>query len=253
MNIVRLFALPAALAITGSAVLAQDKDAAPSEVEVPELPKWERSLDFSLTGASGNTDMQDIYTAINAHRATDRSTIDFVATYRKSESDGEDTANRLFVQGRYTWLFTDSKWGVFAQGSFEINRFQNWDQRLTAATGPSHRFIDNGKTFLEGRVGVGFVGTYGEDRDDQTDPEASIGATLRHKINGKLSFTANAELLPNLDDTSEFRFLGDAGLEYSLAESWSLKAGVQEVFDSNPGAGFEESDFYYFVALSAKF
>jgi len=253
VNTFRLIALPVALACTAGVALAQD-EAAPDEIKVPEPPKWERSLDFGLSGASGNTDTQDIYAAFNAHKATDQATIDFVATYRKSESDGDDTSNRFFMQGRYTWILDDSKWGLFADGSFEIDRFQVWDQRISAHVGPSYRFIDNDKTFLEGRVGFGAVGTYGGNgRDDMTDPELDIGASFRHKFNDKLSMTANADLLPNLNETSEYRFLGDAGIEYSLAESWSLKAGVQEVFDSNPGPGFDESDFYYFVALSAKF
>ncbi len=252
MNVFRFVTLSAALAITGAAI-AQD-EAAPGEVEVPEPPKWERSLDFGLSGASGNTDTQDIYAAFNAHKATDKATIDFVALYRKSESDGSDTSNRFFTQGRYTWILNESKWGIFADASFEVDRFQVWDQRISAHVGPAYRFIDNEKTYLEGRVGIGVVGTYGgSGRDDNTDPEAIIGASFRHKFNDKLSMTANAEYLPNLDDTGEYRFLGDAGIEYSLAEAWSLKAGVREVFDSNPGTGFDESDFYYFVALAAKF
>jgi putative salt-induced outer membrane protein len=253
MNKFHLFALPVVLACACGVAVAQD-EAAAGDTEVPELPKWERSLDFGLSGASGNTDNQDIYAAFNAHKATDKATIDFNAMYRKSESDGSDTANRLAVKGRYTWILGDSKWGIFADASFEDDNFQIWDQRLSAHVGPAYRFIDNDKTFLEGRVGVGFVGTYGgTGRDDTTDPEALIGATLRHKFANDLSFVANAELLPNLDDTDEFRFLGDAAIEYSLAESWALKAGIQEVYDSNPGAGFEKSDFYYFVALAAKF
>ena len=249
----RLLIVPAALACVTGAALAQD-EAAPGDIEVPEPPKWERSLDFGLSGASGNTDTQDIYAAFNAHKATEQATIDFIATYRKSQNDGQDTSNRFFTQGRYTWIFEDSKWGLFAGGTFELDRFQIWDQRISAHVGPSYRFIDNDKTFLDARLGVGVVGTYGgSGRDDMTDPEAILAASFRHKFNDKLSLAANADLLPNLEDTSEFRFLGDLGVEYSLAESWALKVGIQEVYDSNPGAGFKKSDFYYFAALSVKF
>jgi putative salt-induced outer membrane protein YdiY len=252
MKAFRLFALPVVLACACGVSVAQDET--PGEAEVPEPPKWELSLDFGLSGASGNTDNQDIYAAFTARKETEKAVIDYVATYRKSESDGDDTSNRFFTKGRYTWKFEDSKWGIFVDASLEDDNFQIWDQRVSAHIGPAYRFIDNDKTFLEGRVGFGFVGTYGgSGRDDTTDPEVVIGATLRHKFTEDLSFVANADLLPNLDDTSEYRFLADATLEYSLAESWSLKGGVQEVYDSNPGAGFDESDFYYFVALSAKF
>ncbi|MCB9838714.1 MAG: DUF481 domain-containing protein [Phycisphaeraceae bacterium] len=248
----RLFILPAALCIASGSALAQDA-ADPGTVEIPEPPKWERSLDFGLSGASGNTDTQNLYAAFNAHKATDKATIDFLAEYRKSENNGNDTANRFYTKGRYTWILDDSKWGIFVQGSFEDDQFQAWDQRITAAVGPSYRFIDDEKTYLEGRVGFGVVGTYGGTRDDKTDPELDFGASLRHKFNDKLSMTANLDVLPNLNDTGEYRLLADAGIEYSLAEAWSLKGGVAEVYDSNPGTGFDKGDFYYFLTLSAKF
>jgi len=63
---------------------------------------------------------------------------------------------------------------------------------------------------------------------------------------------ANAEYLPNLEE-SGYRFLGDAAVEYKLADEWSLKAGVRQVYDSDPAPGFDKSDFYYYVALAAKF
>lgn len=252
MKVFQRVAVGAVLALFGCLAIAQD-ETDPTIEEIPEPPKWERSLDFGLSGASGNTDTQDIYASFKAHKATDRFTIDLIATYRKSESDGDDTDNRLYTQGRYTWLFADSKWGLFAQGSLEIDRFKSWDERVTGAAGPSYRFIGNDKTFLEGRVGFGFVAILGGDTDDEVDPELILGSSCRHKFNDQWSLTANAELLPNLNDTSEYRFLGDVGIEYSLAESWSIKAGIEEVFDSDPGAGTDESDFYYFLALSAKF
>lgn len=250
MNRFKCIMLPVAFAISGAA-LAQD-EAAPGEIEIPEPPKWERSLDFGLSGSSGNTDTQDILAAFNAHKATDEATIDFVATYRLSESDGDETANRFFTQGRYTWIFEDSKWGLFADASFEIDRFKDWDQRIAAHAGPAYRFIDNDTTFLEGRVGAGVVGTFGGDADDDVSPEGLIGASFRHKFNEQWSMVANAEYLPNLEE-SGYRFLGDAAVEYSLADEWSLKAGVREVYDSDPAAGFDKSDFYYYLALAAKF
>lgn len=250
MNRFKAIALPIALGCAAGVALAQDE--APGDIEVPEPPKWERSLDFGLSGASGNTDTQDLLAAFTAHKATEKATIDFIATYRKSESNGSDTANRFFAQGRYTWIINESKWGIFADGSFEVDRFQAWDQRIAGHVGPSYRFIDNDKTFLEARAGIGAVGTFGGSADDDVSPEGLLGASLRHKFNDKLSLVANAEYLPNLEE-SEYRFLADAAIEYSLAEEWSLKAGVRDIFDSDPGAGFDDNDFYYYVALSAKF
>ncbi len=250
-----------AVAITGAATpahaaIAQDSDKnsdATIQIEVPEPPKWDRSLDFGLTGSTGNTVEQDINIAFNAHRITSKSTYDLAATYRLSTSDGEETDNRLYVTVRGTWLFTDSKWGIFTQSSADIDRFKAWDQRFTGHAGLSYRIIENDKTFFEGRAGIGGVWTIGSEFDDKIDPEGIIGATLRHQFTEKLSFLANAEYLPNLNDTGEYRFLGNAEIKYSLSESWSLKAGIEEVFDSDPDAGDEESDFYYTFKLSWNF
>ncbi len=246
----------AATATSTLAAIAQDSNSnneSATEVEIPEPPKWNRSLDFGLSGSTGNTVEQDINLAFSAHKITPKSTYDFVATYRLSTDDGEETDNRLYLTGRRTWLFTDSKWGIFTQSSADIDRFKAWDQRFTGHAGLSYRIIDDTKTFFEGRAGIGGVWTIGSEFDDKIDPEGIIGATLRHQFTEKLSFLANAEYLPNLNDTGEYRFLGNAEIKYSLSESWSLKAGIEEVFDSDPDAGDEESDFYYTFKLAWNF
>jgi len=251
-----LFALPLVIFIAGLAV-AQDNsqpDADATEVEaVPEPPEWESSLTIGLSGASGNTDNQDFYAAFSAIKNTDAANLEFKADYRRSEEDNETTEDRFYALGRYTWKFTDSKWGIYAQATLEHDRFKSWDERITVSVGPSYRFIDNEKTYLEGRAGVGVVGTYGGDAPDDTDLEALLGVTLRHKFTEKFSFKGTVDLFPNLSESGEYRLIGDASIEYKMSETWALTAGVQDIYDSDPELGDEKNDFYYYIALSLTF
>lgn len=245
-------ALGAVLALFGGAAIAQD-ELGPAVADIPEPPMWERSLDFGLTGSTGNTVEQDINIAFKAHKATDTSTNDFVATYRLSTSDNEETDNRFYATGRRTWLFTDSKWGIFAQGSADFDRFKAWDQRITGHGGLSYRVFQNDKTFFEARAGVGGVWTSGNDFDTETDPEGIIGLALRHKFNDKWSLKAGAQYFPNLKETNEYRYQYDVTLEYALSDSWSFKAGIEDFFDSSPDPGDKSDDFYYSFKLAWKF
>jgi putative salt-induced outer membrane protein YdiY len=250
VNVFRQLALGAVLALFGSAAIAQE-EVGPAIADIPEPPKWERSLDFGIVGSTGNTVERDINLAFEAHKATDTNTNDITASYRLSSTDNKETDNRLYGTGRRTWLFTDSKWGIFTQGSADIDRFKAWDQRITGHAGLSYRIFQNDKTFFEARAGG--IWTSGTDFDTETDPEGVLGVSLRHQFNEKWSLKAGAQYFPNLKETNQYRYQYDVSLDYALSETWSFRAGIEDIFDSSPDPGDEADDFYYTFKLAWKF
>ena len=245
-------ALVAGLALCG-AVVAQDEEEAPVilESETDFFTGWEGNVSFGLTGSSGNTDRVNLRGEVDGTRDTDEHLTTFLTTYSYAEDDGSTSENKFSSKLRNDFKLEDPSWFIFGQAQFETDQFQDWDQRLSLFAGPGHVFIDDDKTKLIGSVGVGATREFGGEDDDWT-PEAIISATVDHKITERQQFSAGADLLPNLEDSGEFRLNSRAVWELLVDPevNLSLRIGVENRYDSNASGDTKKNDVDYFIMLS---
>ncbi|MGP1345792.1 MAG: DUF481 domain-containing protein [Phycisphaerales bacterium] len=211
---------------------------------------WEFEAAVGLNGSEGNSESFNLRAGFDALRETDRTKTALALSYNYESAGGDKTADRFLSTLRNDWKFQDSRWRFFAEGEFEYDAFQDWDWRWSAFAGPGYAFIDNDKTFLLGRVGLGVNQFVGGENDDVT-PEALIGLEFDHKFTERQSFESDVTLFPDLDDTGEYRLVSSAA--YSILvdpeTNMSLKVGVEDRYNSNPGSGSEKNDLDYFLLL----
>ncbi len=215
---------------------------------------WTGNVALGLNGASGNTERLNLRGEINGLRDTELMATSATTLYTYATDDGTASESRFFAGLRNDWKLEDSKWRVFAEGTFEFDDFQDWDYRVSAAGGVGYEFIENEKTTLIGRAGLGLSREIGGS-DNTIRPEALIGADFSHLLTERQKLTADATLYPDLDETGEFRFVGHAAWEILIDPevNMSLRLGVEDRYDSTPGGDSKKNDFAYFAMLVWEF
>lgn len=237
---------PAAMAQNGSTEAAAQPES--------WLDGWVGSVELGLNGASGNTERFNVRAGLNATRDAAKYKSTFGLTYSYGTDDGDESENRLFQLFRNDWKFEDSPWSIFFQETFEIDSFQSWDQRLSMFVGPAYQAIKNETTSLQLRAGIGATKEFGSSRNEWI-PEALLGADFAHQIDERQKFTASVDVYPSLSDVGDFRVLAKAAYEILLSKetNMSLKLGIEDRYNTDPGDDNNRNDLTYFALLAWTF
>lgn len=247
-----------ALSITlGSLARAQDNapDQAAADQVLDTSPPgffddWTGSVAAGITGSSGNTDRFNFRTSLNLNRETDAMITALEAVYSYAKDDGTETENRARFLARNDWRFDDSPWRLFVLGTIDYDEFQNWDLRYTGIVGVGYEFVKNDRTTVLGRAGIG--GTYEQGgTDEEFTPEGLLAIDVSHQLTERSKITATAEYYPSFDDLTNFRLIGRAAYEVLVDPelNLTLRLGVEDRYDSDPGDGFKRNDIDYFATL----
>lgn len=247
------------------AMLEQPTAAAPApdqakveeaKATVPDTPKgffhgWKGGVEVGLNGSEGNSENFNLHAGINAERKTERYDTKASLSYLRASDDGETTKNRAELNIQNDWIFSKgSPWRYFVKGTLEYDDFQDWNERLTLTNGIGYAFVENEKTTLIGRVGAGIRKDFGGS-DNRLHPEGLLGVDLSHKFTQRQQLTVTAEFFPDFLDLNEYRARLKAGYEILVdpETKLSLKVGVEDRYDSDPGADKKKNDVDYFLLL----
>jgi putative salt-induced outer membrane protein YdiY len=210
---------------------------------------WSASYELGLNGASGNASNFNLSTALNLTRKIDSRIATLNLNYAQASNEGVLIRDFALLRGRNEYLFADSPWSIFTEGTVEYDRFQAFDFRLTLATGVGYRFIDNETTTLKTRTGLGASREFGGP-NDEWKPELVLGLDFKHQLTDRQSLYLTNDLYPNWTDFSDFRMITDAGWQLVIDQvtRTSLKLGVINRHDSTPG-GQKPNDLNYSALL----
>lgn len=214
---------------------------------------WTRSVDLGINGSAGNSDTFNGRIAFNLARKTTRMETTTGVLYLYQRDNEGVTKDRGEVNLRNDWLLTNSRWRVWAQGKGEYDADADWTTRVSGAAGLGYEFVQDERTTLIGRVGLGASREFGGEAND-TVPEGVLGADFNHKVNDRNSLFANVDYFPDLSEFGEFRTVSKAGWETIVdpETKLNLKLGIEHRYDSDPGDA-EASEVDYFVTLGWTF
>ena len=215
------------------------------------LRGWTKQAQLGFTGASGNSENQDLLAGLRGSFVDESKRWNFDSAYFRSSSNGAETKNQAYATLIRDFLFAGEKYFAFASTRYDYDQFQSWDHRLNVAGGAGYSFLDGEKFDLRGRAGFGATKTFGAPGDDEWVPEAVLGIETEWLPAAGQKVTAFNTLYPSLSDGGEFRNL--TGVDWSLAISsalgLSLNLGVQNEYESKVDPGIEKNDLLYRAAL----
>lgn len=216
---------------------------------------WDGSVEAGINGSDGNSKNMNVRAEAKAKRETKAMVTAAYLKYLYSTDDGETSKHRAEAELRNDWNFGESPWGIFALARGEYDEFQSWKYRTSAFAGPFYKLIDDEKTKLKLRAGVGLTKEYGKQARNEIIPEADLGFDFEHKLTDRQRLFWTFDYYPSLADFSEFRIDTKAGWEIMLDPDANLffKVGVEDRYNSEPGAGKKKNDLDYFATIGWRF
>lgn len=238
---------------------AQPADADPEQAaEATQSLAWNEGWDYTfsagITGASGNNENFAGRVTLGGERLTEAMETRVNASYLYATSDGQRSASRGELGINNDWLL-EGPWRYFAQAKYEYDEFQAYQHRLSGALGVGYEFINNDKTTLIGRAGVGGSYEFGKNADEKFIPEGLLGLDWTHQLSANTKLAASTTYYPSFDDLGEFRWNNSAGIEVLLdAETgMTMNAGIEHRHDSTPGMNIKPNDVNYYMGVGWKF
>jgi putative salt-induced outer membrane protein YdiY len=250
----------AELAAEAAEVAAQDAaqplEEAPAEAvdaEEEESP-WSLAVDLSLNVSEGNTEESDFRFGLNARRETEATRLRIDSSWYYKRSEGSSTDNKFTLGARNDWIYPGSKWFWFVGGRLDWDKFESWDQRLSAQTGPGYHLVADEKFTLDVLGGLGTRKEWGSD-NDSWKLEGSLGLDFEYKITERQSLDLDITYFSALDDFDDYRTRSTGNWRYALSDDLhlSLLVGYSWEYQNIADPGDERYDFRFFVGIQYAF
>lgn len=216
-----------------------------------EEPKWNTTGALGLSVSSGNTENTLLNVNLITSRKWEKNELDMGADASYGESDGlRNTANaHAFAQ--YNRLFTEKWYGLLRVDAMHDD-VADVQYRVAVSPGVGYYVFKTTNSFLRFETGPGFVWerVAGVDDDYVT---LRLAERYETQINDKVKLWQYIEWLPNVEDFQDGVINAELGVDASLTKRMSLRAFVQDTYDSTPAPGSKHNDVKFIMALAYKF
>lgn len=217
--------------------------------------KWENSLGFDLSGASGNTDNLAIGLRLDSVYSNKIRELDMYLSFVKTEQNKITNSEETKYGAEYDSLFLDYlAW--YLKQDFEHDPVEHLDIRSTTAIGIKYDWIEEENYQVATRLGSAFrYEKISQPSSSTKEPALDLGLDYSHLINKVIGFESSLSFVPILDDADDYVFQHDTALILPLAvdESWQLRTGLSGTYDSTPGENLKESDIRYYLRVNYLF
>ena len=214
-------------------------------LDVPLLDPWSGNIEMGLDGSSGNSNTFNVRLGAKAKRKTKRHSFMMDLDYHKNTNDGVETANRLYIEGRYEKLNQTKPWTWYIQETTDYDEFQPWNVRVVGTTGFGYRLRDDKITSMTVRLGAGCMQEVGGP-DQDCVPEMNYGLEYSHQMTRRQKVNMSADYYPDVTCYDHCRVVSKADWEVLLdAEmNLSLKLSIIDRYNyPNPGGKLNDIDY----------
>jgi putative salt-induced outer membrane protein len=233
------------------------------------LHDWTATANISFALARGNSDTTTLGTGITAVRPTptDKTSLYYTEIYTRDGIANATTADNTAAGARYDHNL-NTKLFAFGTGDFASDALQELDLRTVAGGGLGWHAIAKPNQQFDLLAGIVWTHeSYSTVPANLTTvpitpavpPEVNSFAALdfgqqyTRKLGGASSFTEQAYIFPDLQDTSQFRFTLNSGISTKIKSFLSWQTTVSDVYVTNPPAGTKDNDFILTTGLGFTF
>jgi len=219
-------------------------------------PGFSGELEFSGTGASGNTEKYDLAAGTRLQWHQQKTTDFLLLDYRYGRVAGDTNTDKSFAHFRHIYeTGPNLAWEVFVQA--EQNEFTRMEFRGLGGAGA--RFGLGDKSPASARyLGVGAF--YVSETltkvpgltDDGTERlwRANAYFVIKYKISDHAGFVSSTYYQPSLKDSGDYRLLETASLAVEITGKLLLKLSIEIVHDNEPPQAVESTDTSYRTGIS---
>jgi putative salt-induced outer membrane protein len=216
-HLILIFGMVFALAAVP--VLAQE-----AEEEEPE-PAWVGSLGLSWVATSGNTDTSSIGADFALDRKPEPWGLSLVARGNRADDQGVKTAENYLVSGRAVRAL-GKRWEAFGGLAWARDPFAGFDSQSVASAGATYKAVESDRHLLSFDMGLAYTW---EDRlppaEDVDFAGGLFGLSWEWKLGTSSKLIERLVLLPNFDDTDDWRLNSITAIEAAVNEWLALRFG----------------------------
>jgi putative salt-induced outer membrane protein YdiY len=214
----------------------------------PPPPLWTGSLGFSYLATAGNSESETIGLAAEWLRRPTPWGLELRASANRAEADGERTAERTFAAARGKRVLAERS-ELFGGLSFERDELAGLSSRALAEAGGVWYALRGEVHRLDLDLGLTWTREELVDGGELDFLGALAGLVYQWTIGPTATFRERLVVLPNFEDSDDWRLRSETSLDAALATAWALRLGFVATRDNAPPPGFERDDTATSVSL----
>jgi putative salt-induced outer membrane protein YdiY len=212
--------------------------------------EWKVSgrINVGASDSSGNTEVTRVYGDAEAiaRRGKNRYTLGGRGNYATDR--GTETESNAMAYAKYDRFLT-GKWYLYANTSFENDRFKDLQLRTTLGAGTGYQFFDTPRTILSLEGGLDYVHT-----DFYTQPTDEYPAA---RVSTRFAYWLWQDIMQFFHDNSVYMSLEaedafartQTGLRFPLRNNFLASAQLNLDWDGNPAPGRDSVDQTVILSL----
>jgi len=209
------------------------------------MKDWNHKFGGGINGKSGNTDTTIARIESRSSLENELRRWDIRSVYSYDSGDDTDAENEFYIETTHDWLRPGSPRFYFTGAKYEMDRYSNWDHKLTGTVGLGHEYIKRKDLLVLGRVGLVGRETVGGS-DPGFNPEMMLGSEMRKSFSKVHSLNLKTAFYQSLTDSS---WSNTSNLDWDIVlhQLWGLglTIGLKNEYESDPDDGDVHNDFKY--------
>ncbi|MPY87606.1 MAG: DUF481 domain-containing protein [Luteitalea sp.] len=179
-----------ALVIGAASARAQTPEPCPCPEEpAGPPPLWTGSIGAGVSATTGNTDTSTYNLGFELTRDPQTRTVfETDGLLLRGSKDGEDTVDRLTLNGRVEYTLNERTY-AFGQFGYLRDQFKEIDYFLAPLVGVGYKLLDTDRTALDVDGGLGAIWEKNPGLDVRTDASVGAGEKLTYKLTDTASIT----------------------------------------------------------------
>lgn len=214
--------------------------------------EWTSSFDLGASFTSGNSETLFVTASLTVDKEFgDGNEFFSNITYAYGEDAGMTTTEEVLVTASWKRLYSAQNYrGIRVDGRHDDLADIKYRIGLSALVG--HYFIRNEETQLSAEGGLGY--TWEEQGGvDGSFTNLYFGERYEWWVTDYTRVFQSLALFGPVDDLSDYRIIGELGLETFLSQDLSFKVFLQDQFENTPANLREQNDFKVVTGISYKF
>jgi putative salt-induced outer membrane protein len=216
---------------------------------------WKVRIELSYVNTSGNTDTRTLAGKLAAKKegAFNRYYLD--GSYFQTESEGEETSNKLKLEGRFERVVTKRLFGLFSAGYFR-DKFSGYDFRAFGGPGLGIDLIKTDRHGLQVLTSLLYYHDELSAGEESTDDYAAGKATARYewRVLENLKIKETLDYFVSFEDTQ--RSFIDSVTSAEVKINTRLSLGLSYIVNyqnAPPSPDIEHTDITFLTTLIIDF
>ena len=213
-------------------------------------PTWKGSLGLSWVATSGNTDTSSIGLDFGLERKPEPWGLTLIVKGNRADDQGTRTAENYLFSGRAVRKLS-SRWDAFGGLAWAKDPFAGFDSQIIASVGATYLAVESERHLLSFDLGLTYTW------EDQISPVAPAPTILTNSIDfaggllglkwdwtlsDNAKFLQRLVLLPNFDETSDWRLNSTTALEAAVNSWLALRLGLDVRYRNEPIGDAKSTD-----------